>query len=376
MRELSVKHAPSAGVTVLLRSSLNVPIEGGQVRESFRLDRALQTIEFLTHQGAKVVLISHINGEKTASLRPVFEYLKKKIALTFVDDIVGDAARAAVKALRAGQVLMLENVRRDAGEESNDEHFARRLASLGEVFVNDDFAAAHRKHASIVGVPKLLPSYAGLQFMAEVEGLTPALSPKSPSLAIIGGAKFVTKEPLIRELLNRYDQVVIVGALANDFFKAQGHEVGRSLVSSSPHIVDLLKNSKVILPTDVTVEGTDGVAVKALADVLPTDTIYDLGPETLARLEPLITKAKTIVWNGPTGKYEKGFTQMTEKVAEAIAASSGHSMVGGGDTIASIQRLNIEKHFTFVSTAGGAMLDFLADNTLPGIEALQKSKKL
>lgn len=374
MRVLNIQDAPSLrGITVLLRASLNVPVSGGTVLNPFRLVRALETVTFLQKKGARVVLLSHIDGPVGSSLRPVYEYLRKTTELGFVDDVAGERARAAVRALKDGEVLMLENVRRNTGEEQNDEHFARTLAALGDIYVNDDFATSHRKHASIVRLPQLLPSYAGLQFIAEVEGLSHALEPKSPCLAILGGAKFVTKEPLIRYLLIKYDKLFIGGALANDFFKAKGYEVGRSLISESPHIKDLLENSKVMLPVDVTVQGVDGKESKSVQEVLPNEVIYDAGPLTIDTLAPLIAKARTILWNGPLGNFEKGFSDVTEALARLIADSEAVSIVGGGDTIASIQRLKLEKEFTFTSTAGGAMLDFLAHGTLPGIEALEKS---
>lgn len=323
-----------------------------------------------------MVLVSHIDGEGSPSLRPVYEYLKTKVPLVFVDDVAGERARTAVHALTNGQVALIENVRRDAGEVANDDAFARRLASLGDVFVNDDFAAAHRKHASIIGVPKYLPSYAGLQFVAEVAGLTKALEPKSPSLAIVGGAKFVTKEPLIRALLPKYDFVFVGGALAIDFYKAKGYEVGKSLVSDAPHLADLLTNSKVILPVDATVVGPAGTFVKDVHELLPNDTIYDIGPKSIETLKPLAAKARTVLWNGPLGNFEKGFSSMTEELAKVLADAPGVSVVGGGDTIASIQKLGLNNKFEFLSTAGGAMLDFLAHGTLPGIEALKNAKTL
>lgn len=364
------------GVTVLVRSSLNVPLVNGVVANAFRIARAVDTINHLRARGARIVLISHIDGSVGASLLVVAEYLKQFVPLMLVPDVVGDVARKAVRAMHDSDVVMLENVRRDKGEEANDEHFARKLASLGDVFVNDDFATAHRKHASIVTLPKLLPSYAGIQFMAEMEGLSVARSPQSPSLAIIGGAKFITKEPLLKELLKTYDHVFVGGALSSDFFKARGYEVGRSLVSGSVINEALLKNSKLILPSDVTVLGVDGRDVKTPDSVLSSEVIYDIGPLTLAKLAPLILKAKIILWNGPMGNFEQGFREMTEATARLVAESPGITIVGGGDTIAAIQRLNLEKKFTFTSTAGGAMLDYLANGTLPGVEALRMSRTI
>jgi phosphoglycerate kinase len=317
-----------------------------------------------------------MNGEPQASLRPVYEYLRTKIEISYVDDVVGERAREAVRALAPGKILMLENVRRDPGEVANDDHFVRRLASLGDIFVNDDFPAAHRAHASVVGLPKYLPGYAGEQFIAELTGLSQALEPKSPSLAVLGGAKFVTKEPLIRALLKKYDQVFVGGALATDFFKAKGYQVGKSLVSDSPNLADLIVNSKIMLPLDVTVGNAHGKEVKLPNEVLPVDCIYDMGPQSLDLLAPYIAKAKTVLWNGPMGNFEKGYSDMTEGLAKLVAQAPGVSVVGGGDTIAAIEKLGLNNKFKFLSTAGGAMLDFLSHGTLPGIEALEQSKKL
>ena len=374
---ISIKDAPELrGHTVLVRAALNVPVKDGTITNPFRLNQALPTITHLINHGAKVVLLSHINGEGMPSMRPVYEHLRTILPLTFVEDVAGDTALAAARALKNGTALLLENVRRDRREEGNDDEFARRLALLADIYVNDDFPVAHRAHASVVGVPKYLPSYAGLQFMAEYDNLSRALTPASPSIAIVGGAKFVTKEPLIRALLPLYDHVFIAGALANDFFKAEGLEVGRSLVSHEPHVADLLKNSKIMLPVDVEVDGPHGRETKDADDVLPTEAIYDCGPRTLTHVGPYIQKAATILWNGPTGNFEKGFTRGTDDLARLVAAANGTSIVGGGDTIAAIEHLGLSSDFTFMSTAGGAMLDFLAHGTLPGIEALKNSKKL
>lgn len=363
------------GVRVLMRAALNAPVENGVVTDGYRLEKTLATVTELLHKGARVILVSHLSV-KGASLRPIYEYMQKKVPLTFSEDIVGPSARKAVDALQDGQALMLENVRLNAGEEANDEHFAREMASLGDVYVNDAFDVAHRNHAGIVGIPKFLPSYAGLQFMAEVEGLTPALSPQSPSLAVIGGAKFSTKSALIHTLLAKYDKLFIGGAIVNDFFKAKGYEVGKSLVSDPERVRPLLDNSKIILATDVVIENANGRDTRDVADVHANDFIYDIGPKSIAALAGTIEKSKTVLWNGPMGNFEKGFVEQTDELAKLIANAKGQTIVGGGDTLASIQNLGIMDKFTFVSTAGGAMLDFLANGTLPGIEAIKNSKSL
>ncbi len=362
----------SSGITALVRTSLNVPIENGKVTSPFRLEACLGTIKFLSARGVKVVLLSHIGSDATMSLKPVYEYLRTKIQLSYVDDVVGEKAAQAVAALKPGEVLMLENVRRDIGEVSCNFAFAQKLARFGDIYVNDDFAVAHRAHATVVKLPTLVPSYAGLQLMREIDGLTPALAPESPSLAIVGGAKFLTKEALIRTMLQRYDRVMVAGALANDVFKVRGIEVGKSLVSGGTDLNDLIKNSKMVIPSDVTVLTEEKThVVKKLSEVVATDTIYDAGPATIKDLQQPVQFAKVVVWNGPLGNFERGFHEQTEALAALVAQSSARSIVGGGDTIAAIQHLKLEDKFTFISTAGGAMLDFLVHGTLPGLEALK-----
>jgi 3-phosphoglycerate kinase len=361
-------------VTFLVRSSLNVPVTNGTVQNSFRIKNAIKTLSLLAQKGARVIVASHIGDKPTDSLFPVAEYLRAHLPLVFVDDVVGPPTREALKTLRAGQILMLQNLRRDHREVVNDDSFSRELASLADVYVNDDFAASHRAHASIVGVTQYLPSYAGIQFLEELKGLGLARTPQSPSLAIVGGAKFATKEPLVKKFFEQYDRVCIAGALANDFFKAQGLEVGRSLVSHSVDVHEMLQNSKLLLPIDVTVDGPSGRHVCAPDDVGVADTIYDVGPKTIEMLAPIVQKARTVVWNGPLGNFEKGYSEMTEQLARLLAEAQGDSVVGGGDTIASIEKLGLNSKFEFVSTAGGAMLDYVANWTLVGIEALEKSK--
>ena len=372
----SIKELPHlSGVKVLVRADFNVPIENGQVVDPLRIGSILSSITYLLEKRAQVIITSHRSGSKK-SLLPVFQYLKKEIPVSFVEDVVGPAANKAARSLKDGTALLLENLRWDSGEESNDPGFAKKLASLADVYVNDGFPVSHRPHASIVGVPSYLPGYAGFQFLRELENLTPALSPQSPSLAIIGGAKFVTKEKLIHALLKKYDKLFIGGAIANDFFLAKGHNVGRSLVSNAEHVRGLLKNSKIIIPTDVVVENPNGTETKDIAEVHDNDCIYDIGPNSLEALRPHAEKARIILWNGPMGNFENNFRQGTDEVARIVAASRAHSIVGGGDTLASIQSLRLSDDYTFVSTAGGAMLDFLANDTLPGIEALKNSPKL
>lgn len=370
-------------IPILVRAALNVPVENGRVVNEYRLHRAVPTIRFLAERGARVVLISHSGEKGTETLAPAAQALGTLIpGVSFFPETVGAAARAAVRDLAPGGILVLENLRRHAGERTNDPAFARELAELADIFVEDSFDTCHRSHASIVGVPRLLPSYAGFLLEEEIAALSAALKPEHPALAVIGGAKFATKEAVLSALIATYDHVFVGGALANDFLKAAGQEVGESLVSDTDpaRIRELLSNPKLVLPVDSLVTEADagaeaagpaGARVVPAGHVASDDAILDHGPSTRALLAELARTAKTILWNGPLGNYEKGFVDTTDALARAIADSGAHSVVGGGDTIASIENLGLLPRFSFVSTGGGAMLDFLAEGTLPGIAALE-----
>jgi phosphoglycerate kinase len=347
-------------VPILVRASLNVPYESGEVANNYRLRRALPTIRFLTERNARVVLISHFGEKGTETLLPVSKALSALISgVSFFEETAGSKTRSAIRDLPPGKILILENLRRNAGEKTNDRSFAKELASLADVFVEDSFDTCHRNHASIVGVPEFLPSYAGFLLEEEISELSRALSPKSPSLAVIGGVKFSTKEAVLAALLKKYDHVFVGGALANGFLKVSGQEVGKSLVSDADEdsIKKLLVNPKLLLPID---------------SVIENEIILDHGPKTSAMLSSLASKMKTILWNGPLGKYEDGYDDATNDFARAVSKSKAYSVIGGGDTIAAIEKLNLLSRFSFVSTGGGAMLGFLAYGTLPGIQALDK----
>ena len=361
------------GKRVLVRSELNAPVENGKVSDRYRIEQAVPTLKELSARGAKVIVIAHIGRKSEETLAPVAEVLRELLpAAQFVPDLVGDTARSAVEALPEGGVLLLENVRSQEGEEKNDPVFVEKLASLADYYVDDAFGATHRAHASIVGVPAHLPAYAGLLLERELVEMDKGLQPESPSLFILGGAKFETKEPLLEAALPRYDHVFIGGALANDFLKAEGFVVGKSLVSDGTEkVAELIASGKIILPVDVIVEGPDGVVTKRADHVGPEDTIVDVGPESITELGMRIAHAKTIVWNGPLGFYEKGYITSTQSVAQLVADASGHSIIGGGDTVAAIRELGLAPKFNFLSTGGGAMLDYLVDGSLPGVEALR-----
>lgn len=356
------------GTRVLLRADLNVPIVGGRVQNDFRIVQSLPTIKFLTERGARVVIVSHL-GDGGPSLKPVAERLNKYISAGFYPGL--DAADV-VRELPEGGVLLLENLRRDKGEEKNNPVLAKKLASLGDIYVNDAFAVSHRPHASVVGVPKLLPSYAGFLLESEISHLTKAFKAPQPFLFVLGGAKFSTKMPLVTKFIPTASTILISGALANDLYKARGLEVGRSLVDKDMKSAkNLLKEAKIITPEQVMVSGFS-IATKPVTEVTKQDVIVDAGSDWLLTMEPTIKKAKFILWNGTIGNFENGYTGGTKLLAKMIADSKAFSVVGGGDTISAIEELGLMEAFSFISTGGGAMLDFLANGTLPGIEALKK----
>lgn len=369
-------------IPVLVRAALNVPIEHGRVTNDYRLRRALPTIKFLSRHGAKVILISHLGERGTETLEPVARALSNLMSgVTFFGETVGERARGAVRNLSAGGILVLENLRRDKREVGNDAAFAKELAALADVFVEDSFDTCHRKHASIVGIPTILPSYAGLLLEEEVHELEGALTPARPAFAVIGGAKFSTKEAVLTKLLEKYDRVFVGGALANDFLKASGHSIGKSLTSNADaaEIKNLLISPKLVLPIDVRVLSAPALdaahtpartRIAHVGDVHADEIIVDHGPGTAALISEIATNAKMVLWNGPLGNYERGFVDTTDAFAQTIAHSSAHTIIGGGDTIASIEKLGLLSKLSFVSTGGGAMLDYLAHGSLPGIDAL------
>lgn len=366
------------GKRVFLRTSLNLPIlPDGTAGDIFRLTRGLPTIQYLVQCGARVVIAGYL-GRKGDTMRPVAEALIKlapNIPISFFGTSF-EQAQSEVSALKNGECLVLESTRRDSGEEANSPEFAGLLASLADIFVSDAFAEAHRNYASNVGIAKLLPSYAGLLLRDEVAELTEALHPPRPSLAIVGGAKFETKDPVIRAFLEVYDHVCVVGAIANDCLKGKGFPVGRSRISEHAPAKEVCENPHLIIPTDVTAENSlKQASVKKPGDVLPDDKIVDIGPDTVATLAPYIAEAKFITWNGPTGIFEEGYISYTTAIAELIArrVEQGglHSVIGGGDTISALKESGIpEEKLGFFSTGGGAMLEFLLKGTLPGIAAL------
>lgn len=344
------------GKKVLVRFDLNVP----SLEDTDRITKSLPTLELLKNTGAKVIIISHRGRDPEETLAPIAEFMGIPLLKEF------DA-----NALDMNQVIMLENLRQNSAEESNDEAFAKKLASYADIYVNDAFAVSHRAHASLVGIPKFLPSYAGLQMEQEINHLSQAFDPAHPSILVLGGAKFETKLPVIEKFLPMVDHVFIGGALVNNFYKEMGYEVGASLIDESADIHHLIGNPKIIIPEIVIVESEKGQQQKSVTGVVAGEKIVDIAEVALDTYKEIFESARFIIWNGPLGNYENGFVAGTKKMVDVIATSQGTTIVGGGDSVALIEKLGLENKFTFLSTGGGAMLEYLANGTLPGIEALR-----
>lgn len=366
--------ADLAGRQVLVRLDLNVPIENGQVADDFRLQRIRPTVAYLVKAKARVIILSHL-GRTAGSLRPVARYLQNFFPLGFVPEL--DQLKSQAASLSAGGILLLENLRRCPGEAVNDQDLVEQLASVGEIYINEAFAASHREHASIVGLPRRLPAYAGFWFAEEVRNLSRVFKPGRPFTVILGGAKFETKLPVVRKFIDAADQIFIYGALAHAFFRELGYELGESLVDKDASLArPFLGHPKIVLPADVRVQNSGRVFIKRPDELTTSDNILDVGLLSVEKLLPVIGQSRFILWNGPLGNFERGFRGSTEAAAKFIAGSNAESIVGGGDTVAAIRSLDLLNQFDFVSTAGGAMLEFLANGTLPGIEALRPSAPL
>lgn len=363
------------GKRVVLRLDFNVPLEGAVIRDDYRIKESLPTINFLRDAGARLVIVSHIGkGKPEDTLAPIADYLNKIFPTTFLSKLKSDDNVHITMNMQDSDVVLLENLRHDPGEENNDPEFSKYLASLGDIYVNDAFSVSHRAHASVVGVPALLPHYTGIRLEQEITRLALAFNPEHPFLFILGGAKISTKMPLLKKFLNVADHVFLGGTIVNNFYKVQGHEIGTSIYDKDEleGLDAYASNPKLIIPTDVVVKNDGGRANKTVDVVTPGDMIVDVGADTVKGLSQMVGEAKLIVWNGPLGFYEEGFTDGTKELLDLIAGSRATSIIGGGDTVALINELGMIDKFSFVSTGGGAMLDYLANETLPGIEALLK----
>jgi len=384
------------GKTVLVRGDLNVPVEDGHVSDTTRLDRLAPTIDEIADKGGRVVLLSHFGRPKgvtpefslkTIVLPALEEVLERPVA--FAEDCVGPKAEAAVKALKDGQILLLENVRFHPEEEKNDPAFAKALAALGDLYVNDAFSAAHRAHASTEGIAHHLPAIAGRLMQAELEALSAALeAPKRPVLAIVGGAKISTKLDLLGNLVAKVDRLVLGGGMANTFLAAQGVDVGKSLcehdMADAVHAIlgkAEAAGCEIVLPVDGVVARefkADAPHQAVDNSAIPADAmLLDIGPKSVANLKALLAETKTVVWNGPLGVFEKrpfdaGTVAVARAAADLTQAGKLLTVAGGGDTVAALAHAGVENRFSYISTAGGAFLEWLEGKDLPGVAALKR----
>lgn len=385
-----------AGKRVLVRADLNVPMQDGKITDDTRIRRFAPTVRDLAKAGARVIILSHFgrpNGKVVPemSLEPLVDPLSEALhqPASFGRDCIGTPAEEAIDVLEDGGVVLLENVRFHPGEEANDPDFAKALAALGDIYVNDAFSAAHRAHASTEALALLLPSAAGRLMQAELEALSRALEkPERPLMAVVGGAKISTKLDLLSNLSQKVDQLIIGGGMANTFLNAMGKPVGTSLcehdmADTARDVIAAAKDAgcEIVLPLDAAVasefkEGAESDIVPV--DAVPEDKmILDIGPETIADLESRLEGAKTVVWNGPLGAFEiapfdKGTTAVARAAARLTKAEKLVSVAGGGDTVAALAHADADREFTYVSSAGGAFLEWLEGKELPGVAALRQ----
>lgn len=347
------------GKKVLLRVDFNVSVADGKISEFYRIDAAKEMIDYLAGKGAIVALLSHITAIK--SFEPIFNEIKARLSreLTFISDCVGPDVKNNLNRAKSGDVFLLENVRKSESEEENNEEFAKKLAEPFDIYVNDAFAESHRNYASIVAVTEFLPSYAGFLLIKEVDNLGKALgASREGKTLVLGGAKIDTKFPVIKNFLDKAENILIGGAVANIFLKANGVDIKKSLTDDNflEDAKNLLKEKNLVIPEDY---------------VISDDMILDIGPKTTKKFLEIIKNSQMIIWNGPLGKTEiPEFSRGSEKIAKAIIGSGAFSVVGGGDTIAFIEKMGLIDKFSYVSTGGGAMLEFLSGIKLPGLIAL------
>ncbi|MCD6114910.1 phosphoglycerate kinase [bacterium] len=389
----TIKQADIKNKRILLRCDFNVEIKNGKIVDDFRIRKALPTIKYLLENNNQIVIISHLDrpkpkrsflfGDRKHSLKPVAKRLSELLQtrVEFINDFNGFFAKRKLKKFVPKRIFFLENIRFYQGEEKNDEKFAQMLAELGDVYVNDAFGASHREHASIVSLPKLKPSFAGLLFEEEIVNLSPLIkNPQRPLVLVLGGAKAKTKIPLIGELLKLVDHILIGGKIANIILAGKGYSVGKFIMD--PQIKEAiseinLTSPKVHLPVDGVVSlkeiDKEYIHIAAMGKIRREEECFDIGPETVGIFSEILKEAKTVVWNGPLGLVEeKEFQEGSKRIAQAIIRDGSKSIIGGGDTIKFLDEQKWLDYFDFVSTGGGAMLEYLAYKTLPGIEALNK----
>jgi len=390
---LTLDDLTATGKTILLRADLNVPVKNGEVLDTTRITRLVPTLKALTNAGAKVVILSHFGRPRgkdpLLSLSPIAKELSKAYGthVSFAQDCVGPVAEEAIKSLPQGGIVLLENLRFYPEEEKNDTNFAAELARLGDAYVNDAFSCAHRAHASTEALARLLPAYAGRLMEAELTALEAALEkPQHPVVAIVGGAKISTKLDLLNNLVKKIDILVLGGGMANTFLAALEHPVGKSLCEHDMkgQARTIMKTAgehacRIMLPVDAQTakqfQANVAVEVRAVDALRDDDMMLDIGPESVALVETMLEKARTVLWNGPVGAFETTpFDQGTVKLAQAVArlTETGQliSVAGGGDTVAALSHAGVEEKMTYVSTAGGAFLEWLEGKPLPGVQIL------
>jgi len=390
----TLDQADVRGKRVLIRVDLNVPVENGKPADLTRIERVAPTIREIADKGGKAILLSHFGRPKgfdpKDSLRQfapaIAEVLGRPVA--FAEDCIGDKAQAAIAAMKPGDILCLENTRFHKGEEKNDPAFVDALAALGDIFVNDAFSVAHRAHASVEGLGRKLPTYAGRTMQDELDALTKVLeTPTRPLAAIVGGAKVSTKLDLLANLLSKVDVLVIGGGMANTFLAALGHSVGKSLcehdlLPTAREIMHIAKTKgrEIVLPVDAVVakkfEANAPSRVTTVERVAPDEMILDIGPRSIEYACSVLARVKTLVWNGPFGAFElepfdNGTVEVAEAAAELTSAGKLITVAGGGDTVSALNSAGVTERFTYVSTAGGAFLEWLEGKALPGVEVMR-----
>ena len=392
MKNILNRNLDLKGKKVLLRVDLNVPMKNGAITETSRIEKIIPTINLLVEKQAKIIIMSHIGRPKGKviegmSLKPISEklsfLLKKKVL--FNKDVINENTLLEINKISNGSIIMLENIRFNEGEETNDKEFSKKMSTLGDIYVNDAFSCSHRSHASVEGITKYIPSYFGLQITEEINALKKLTSEiKEPVSLIIGGSKISTKIKIINNLIKKFNNIIIVGGMANTMLKHTGVSVGKSICEHecAPLIKEIIENSKkyncdITLPKDVIVSKSlnGNGKEKNINEIDENDMILDIGSKTISSIETTINKSKTVLWNGPAGYFENpNFQNGTKKILELISQKTKNdkifSVAGGGETVAAINKFKKFDSFTFVSTAGGAFLEYLEGKTLPAIKAL------
>ncbi len=398
MKNISDKNLIFEGKKVLLRVDLNVPMKNGAITESSRIEKIIPTIKLLIEKQAKIIILSHIGRPKGKVVKGMsLEPISKKLAsllnkdVLFNKNIINDNTLSEVNKIQNGSLMMLENIRFNEGEESNNSEFSKKLSNLGDVYVNDAFSCSHRSHASVEGITKHIPSYFGLQITEEVEALKKITSEiKKPVTLIIGGSKISTKIKIINNLIKKFNNIIVVGGMANTMLKHTGSKVGKSICENDcgTLIKEILENSnkyncKITCPVDVVVSKNleDMGKDKNIKEIDYDEMILDIGPKTISSIKKIINDSNTVIWNGPAGYFENSnFQNGTKQILEIISQKTKNdkifSVAGGGETVAAINKFKELDSFTFVSTAGGAFIEYLEGKTLPGIKALNQNARI